>query len=109
MQSMTFVDRFLTRSSWLGLFTLLFALSACGGGAAAPASSAAPTSAAAGSQAAKPSAAASGPAAGSSGQLRKITLAWATQTAVFLPPHVGIQAGIFKNHGIDLNLLYTGS
>jgi NitT/TauT family transport system substrate-binding protein len=105
MQSMSFVNRFLSGPSWLGPFVCVLALSACGSGAAAPASSAAPASGPAASQAAKPS----GASATSSGSLRKVTLAWATQTSVFLPPHVGIQAGIFKNHGIDLGLIYTGS
>src|SRR5438128_2169655 len=84
--------RFLHRAQLL--FVLL--LAGCGGTAAAPSASAPPS--------AKPSGAASAAA-----QMRPVKLAWATQTAIFLVPHVGLQAGIFKNHGIDLSLIYTGS
>jgi len=39
--------------------------------------------------------------------MRKVKLAWSTQTAVFLVPHVGLQAGIFQKHNIDPELIYT--
>ena len=89
------------------LLAMACLLAACGG-AAAPASSASSAQPAA-SSAAKPagSAAASGSAVAAG--LRKVTLAWATPTSVFLVPQVGIQSGIFQKHGIDLNLIYTGS
>ncbi|HLY64141.1 MAG TPA: ABC transporter substrate-binding protein, partial [Chloroflexota bacterium] len=109
--------------AWCLGVVLALATTACGSQTSAPpsaVSSAAPASAAASGASAKPasSAGASAKPAGSAsasasgaadGQLRKVTLAWATQTSVFLVPQVGIQAGIFKNHGIDLNLIYTGS
>jgi ABC-type nitrate/sulfonate/bicarbonate transport system substrate-binding protein len=88
---------------------MLLTLSACGG-AAAPASAQAAPSSAAAKAAASVSAKPSQPAgAAASGQMRKVKLAWATQTTVFLPPHAGLQAGIFQKHGIDLSLVYTGS
>src|SRR5579884_760122 len=88
---------------------MLLTLSACGGAAAPVSAPVAPSSAAAkaaASASAKPSQPA---AAAASGQMRKVKLAWATQTTVFLPPHAGLQAGIFLKHGIDLSLVYTGS
>jgi len=39
--------------------------------------------------------------------MRKANLAWATLTPLFLAPHIGVQAGIFQKHGIDLSLTYT--
>ncbi len=77
---------------------LVVLLAGCGGTAAPTAPSSAPakpaTSAAAGS--AKPSA-----------QLRKVTWGYATLTGTFMPTLVGKEAGVFQNHGIDLDVNYT--
>jgi NitT/TauT family transport system substrate-binding protein len=84
---------------------LALALAACGGQAAQPGSS---------SQAVQASVAASAKPAGSApasaaGQERKANMAWATNTPLFLPPHVGVQSGIFQKHNIDLTLTYSSS
>ena len=103
---------------------LALTLAACGSAApaASPAStapaasaSAKPASAAASSSAAaKPAASASAAAGASaaakpaaSGQLRKVTWGYATLTGTFMPTLVGVEAGVFRKHGIDLEANYT--
>ena len=41
--------------------------------------------------------------------MRKAKLAWATLTPLFLPTHVGVAAGIYQKHNIDLELSYTNN
>lgn len=102
---------------------LALTLAACG--SAAPAASPASSAPAAASAAAKPAsttasakpaasasakpAASAGAAAkpAASGQLRKVTWGYATLTGTFMPTLVGVEGGVFRKHGIDLDVNYT--
>ena len=92
---------------------LALVLAACGGSAApappSPPASSAPAKPANGaapaSASAAPASASAKPAA--SGQLRKVTWGYATLTGTFMPTLVGVEGGVFKKHGIELNVNYT--
>jgi NitT/TauT family transport system substrate-binding protein len=100
--------------SCIAAFALVLPLVGCGsqstqlqagnasGRASAPSTTASSASSVAAS--AKP-----GQSGGAAGQLRPVKFVWATQSANFLPAQVGVEAGIFQKHGIDLQLVYTGT